>query len=218
MLDCWLDASTLVNEEELVKKGVQIAESEPGLRVYHGALPKPSKTSSRDASQPIKHSRRIVLAKVVIGHALATQNDKTAAVDVMPEGYDSFYLMENSNPDAYNHQYFVKSGAQILPQYILQFEFDAEKEKRSRDKARCDNCEVSVATVFCQADAANLCRNCDEKLHTANKLASRHIRTPIGKVSFPLRWKVPYSYFKIGCGRIRYLPNTSRQDGRILLL
>lgn len=186
MLDCWLDCSAVgSNEEELVKKGVQLSESEPGLRVYHGALPKGGSQSSSKhsgASQPIKHSRRIVLCKVVIGHALATRNESTAAQEVMPEGYDSFYLMESSNPDTYQHQYFVKSGAQILPQYILQFEFDPEKERRSRDKARCDNCEVSVATVFCQADAANLCRNCDEKLHTANKLASRHIRTPIGKV------------------------------------
>jgi len=35
--------------------------------------------------------------------------------------------------------------------------------------------------MFCAADAANLCASCDVKLHSANKLASRHVRTAIGK-------------------------------------
>lgn len=37
------------------------------------------------------------------------------------------------------------------------------------------------ATVYCSADEANLCNKCDSKLHET-KVASRHVRTPIGKV------------------------------------
>lgn len=40
----------------------------------------------------------------------------------------------------------------------------------------CDACQVTAALVFCKADAAYLCGNCDSKVHGANKLASRHER------------------------------------------
>ncbi|CAH2061171.1 unnamed protein product [Thlaspi arvense] len=40
----------------------------------------------------------------------------------------------------------------------------------------CDSCKSSAATLFCRADAAFLCGDCDGKIHTANKLASRHER------------------------------------------
>lgn len=34
--------------------------------------------------------------------------------------------------------------------------------------------------MFCQADAANLCKSCDKSMHTG-KLASRHNRMPLDK-------------------------------------
>ncbi|XP_010417237.1 PREDICTED: zinc finger protein CONSTANS-LIKE 3-like [Camelina sativa] len=40
----------------------------------------------------------------------------------------------------------------------------------------CDSCKSTAATLFCLADAAFLCGQCDGKIHTANKLASRHER------------------------------------------
>ncbi|KAF8053060.1 hypothetical protein N665_1469s0011 [Sinapis alba] len=40
----------------------------------------------------------------------------------------------------------------------------------------CDSCRSAAATLFCRADAAFLCGECDGKIHTANKLASRHER------------------------------------------
>ena len=43
----------------------------------------------------------------------------------------------------------------------------------------CDNCEVSNATLYCESDQANMCDECDLKLHLS-KLASRHTRVPIG--------------------------------------
>ncbi|ESQ46496.1 hypothetical protein EUTSA_v10000258mg [Eutrema salsugineum] len=40
----------------------------------------------------------------------------------------------------------------------------------------CDSCKSAAATLFCRADAAFLCGECDGKIHSANKLASRHER------------------------------------------
>ncbi|KAE8735918.1 Zinc finger protein CONSTANS-LIKE 4 [Hibiscus syriacus] len=40
----------------------------------------------------------------------------------------------------------------------------------------CDSCKSATATLFCGADSAFLCSNCDSKIHAANKLASRHAR------------------------------------------
>ncbi|KAF3575917.1 hypothetical protein DY000_02034373 [Brassica cretica] len=40
----------------------------------------------------------------------------------------------------------------------------------------CDSCRSAAATLFCRADAAFLCGECDGKIHSANKLASRHER------------------------------------------
>ncbi|EOA27606.1 hypothetical protein CARUB_v10023746mg [Capsella rubella] len=46
----------------------------------------------------------------------------------------------------------------------------------------CDSCKSTAATLFCRADAAFLCGPCDSKIHTANKLASRHERVYLCEV------------------------------------
>lgn len=43
-------------------------------------------------------------------------------------------------------------------------------------KIRCDVCEKAEATVFCSADEAALCDECDRRVHCANKLAGQHAR------------------------------------------
>ncbi|KAI3769375.1 hypothetical protein L6452_00476 [Arctium lappa] len=43
-------------------------------------------------------------------------------------------------------------------------------------KIQCNVCEMAEATVLCCADEAALCWTCDEKVHAANKLASKHQR------------------------------------------
>nr|XP_043620990.1 B-box zinc finger protein 22-like [Erigeron canadensis] len=43
-------------------------------------------------------------------------------------------------------------------------------------KIQCNVCETAEATVLCCADEAALCWRCDEKIHAANKLASKHQR------------------------------------------
>ncbi|XP_015892379.1 B-box zinc finger protein 20 isoform X2 [Ziziphus jujuba] len=43
-------------------------------------------------------------------------------------------------------------------------------------KIRCDVCDKEEASVFCCADEAALCNGCDQRVHHANKLASKHSR------------------------------------------
>lgn len=50
-------------------------------------------------------------------------------------------------------------------------------------KIQCNVCEAAEAVVLCCADEAALCWACDEKIHTANKLASMHQRVPLSSSS-----------------------------------
>lgn len=50
-------------------------------------------------------------------------------------------------------------------------------------KIQCNVCEVAEANVLCCADEAALCWACDQKIHAANKLASKHQRLPLTTTS-----------------------------------
>ncbi|KAI3457599.1 hypothetical protein Pfo_014262 [Paulownia fortunei] len=50
-------------------------------------------------------------------------------------------------------------------------------------KIQCNVCEAAEATVLCCADEAALCWGCDQKVHAANKLASKHQRVPLSSSS-----------------------------------
>ncbi|KAJ6776171.1 B-BOX ZINC FINGER PROTEIN 18 [Salix koriyanagi] len=50
-------------------------------------------------------------------------------------------------------------------------------------KIQCNVCEAAEANVLCCADEAALCWACDDKVHAANKLASKHQRVPLSTSS-----------------------------------
>ncbi|ESW21510.1 hypothetical protein PHAVU_005G076700 [Phaseolus vulgaris] len=50
-------------------------------------------------------------------------------------------------------------------------------------KIQCNVCEAAEAKVLCCADEAALCWECDEKVHAANKLASKHQRVSLSTSS-----------------------------------
>ncbi|ONI12314.1 hypothetical protein PRUPE_4G156600 [Prunus persica] len=52
-------------------------------------------------------------------------------------------------------------------------------------KIQCNVCEAAEANVLCCADEAALCWACDEKVHKANKLASKHQRVPLSASHMP---------------------------------
>lgn len=162
--------------------------------------------SVKPAGKSGKIVKRLMLCKVAIGRAYNAADD-FAKVAAIPDGYDSFIVdnkpqqkeggnsgkkqqtnasrasreslneaEEEAGRD--NFDFIVKDSNQILPTFVVVFEFDPEQEKRSRQKVSCENCERRVATVFCQSDAANLCDQCDSEMHSS-KLASRHVRVAL---------------------------------------
>ncbi|KAF7064973.1 hypothetical protein CFC21_071170 [Triticum aestivum] len=48
---------------------------------------------------------------------------------------------------------------------------------------RCDSCRSAPCAFYCRADSAALCAACDADVHSANTLASRHRRVPMGAVA-----------------------------------
>ncbi|KAM1016446.1 hypothetical protein PS2_045608 [Malus domestica] len=53
-------------------------------------------------------------------------------------------------------------------------------------KIQCNACEVVEAKVLCCADEVALCWACDQNIHAANKLASKHQRVPLSSSSSPM--------------------------------
>ncbi|KAI9139074.1 hypothetical protein BKA69DRAFT_697645 [Paraphysoderma sedebokerense] len=182
-LDTWIDHANLPSqngEEEIIRRGFQFNPQSPGMKVGIGAFKLP-----KDRQNQTKNLRKAILCKVGIGRSYVNDEER-AQNDQLPDGYDSWYLPvrdSQKTADDYYHEYFINNAAQILPMYLVVFEYDPVKERKSREKPYCDNCENAFAEVHCAADNANLCKNCDMQIHSANKLMSRHVRTPIGKGS-----------------------------------
>jgi hypothetical protein len=129
---------------------------------------------------------KMMFCKIAVGRSLAMPSEDEAQRAPLPNGYDSFLIHDQENSrkqDQSSQLYLIKNGSQLLPLYFVQFEFDPELERRSREQPRCDNCETAAAEVHCPADSANLCGACDTKLHSTSKIAQRHRRNPIKRVS-----------------------------------
>ncbi|WOH02601.1 hypothetical protein DCAR_0521990 [Daucus carota subsp. sativus] len=58
---------------------------------------------------------------------------------------------------------------------VLREETAAVLAHASQGSVCCELCD-SDATIYCPADDAFLCRDCDKEVHVANFLARRHIR------------------------------------------
>ncbi|KAI9093726.1 hypothetical protein DFS34DRAFT_630104 [Phlyctochytrium arcticum] len=189
VLSSWMDASLLAGvntEEDVIRRGFQFPPGQHGMKFSVGAFSCPS--SSSDRKNESRTLRKALLCRVGVGRAFAANESHAESMSI-PGGYDSLYLKDQSakrdtkdSANTYRHEYYIKDTAQILPIYLIHYEYDPSKERKSRERANCDNCEEQSATVFCTADAANLCNKCDAQLHVS-KLASRHVRTPIGKGS-----------------------------------
>lgn len=60
-----------------------------------------------------------------------------------------------------------------------------ETELLGMQQQRCDSCRSAPCAFYCRADSAALCAACDADVHSANTLASRHRRVPMGAVAAP---------------------------------
>ncbi|OUM69473.1 hypothetical protein PIROE2DRAFT_2561, partial [Piromyces sp. E2] len=182
-LNSWVDSSNLIGkntEDNIFKEGFKFSSSESGMKFSVGQI---KYTPGKDDNDNIK---KILLCRIGVGRAYATTEENLANLE-LPDGYDSFYIMKEGesidrkdDDKEYYHEYYITESSQILPQYLVYYKYDPVLEKKSREKPICDNCEVAEAKVYCASDSANLCKECDTALHKS-KLASRHVRTPIGK-------------------------------------
>eukprot|EP00834_Sanchytrium_tribonematis_P002257 NODE_66_length_25735_cov_0.318497.p3 type:complete len:499 gc:universal NODE_66_length_25735_cov_0.318497:1619-123(-) len=156
-----LEGEITTSEEEILEKGL------PDTKIRVGKL-------KVDGS---KVKWRGYVVKVGVGRSYAV--DRKEVHKDLPFGYDSFHIIQNKD-EGYSHEYFIKDAHQILVTHIVEFEFDSEFEKHSREKPLCDNCERKNAVYFCNADNAKLCAECDKQMHSS-KITQKHTRTQIGK-------------------------------------
>ena len=157
-----LENEIQLNEEDILQNGL------PEMKIRVGKL-------------KIDHSKskwRGYIVKVGIGRSFAV--DKKEVHKDLPSGYDSFHLIQTKEDISYSHEYYIKDPHQLLVTHVIEFEYDSEYEKQSREKPMCDNCEKKNAIYFCAADNAKLCHDCDKQLHSS-KIAQKHVRTQIGK-------------------------------------
>ncbi|GAB9462720.1 putative E3 ubiquitin ligase [Globisporangium polare] len=133
-------------------------------------------------------TRQLVLCKIAVGRSFVIAGEGEAKKH-LPVGYNSFYLKQQQNgsedheatvmePErGYYHEYVLTNPHQILPQYLVRFRFSAVDSKTAAGP--CALCEKHSAAVHCRACEAKICPACDQEVHSANKLVSRHKRVPL---------------------------------------
>ena len=178
-LDSWLDVDEMKEpntENSVSAKGFKLGVSKSNTKFSVGRI-----------SVKEKATKKFMFCKIAVGHSCCA-TEEYASIGTIPEGYDSF-LIDNqgkamqkdiSNVKNSIFEYIIKDSNQVLPMYIATFSFDPEEEARAHRKLVCDNCEKEPASIFCQADNANLCVECDKTIH-ASKLAKRHNRMALDK-------------------------------------
>ncbi|KRH92239.1 putative E3 ubiquitin ligase, partial [Pseudoloma neurophilia] len=88
---------------------------------------------------------------------------------------DFFSTIVDNEVDIRKFSYVIKDQDRILPLYELSFKFDIELELKSRKGNICERCEKNDATMFCVAERAAFCEECDQKIHF-DSFTKRHIR------------------------------------------
>jgi rubredoxin len=83
-------------------------------------------------------------------------------------------------PHTFCQSYILRNGDQVLPMFVCRFEIDTDKDEPLA-LIPCQNCDANAATIWCAADSAALCPDCDESHHSVNRLTQRHIRVPINE-------------------------------------
>jgi hypothetical protein len=77
---------------------------------------------------PLAGQHQYLLCRVAVGRAYALLDSSSARV--IPEGYDSLYVhkeedeLESDGLAAYGQDYIVMNTAQVLPEYVVHFDFD----------------------------------------------------------------------------------------------
>ena len=122
-------------------------------------------------------------------------NENTPFPVEIPEGFDSLCVQHAEDPSMnplgmgaeeappeFQYEYYILDPAQVLPQCLVQFEYNPADDQGEKIII-CNQCEQKQATVYCEADDAYLCSDCDKEIHSANRLVMKHQRRSIEEVS-----------------------------------
>lgn len=71
-----------------------------------------------------------LLSKIAVGKSFCVPLKTVEKQKVrLPDGFDSIYIYnEDQRPDIFRHEYILFEQLQALPCYIIQFEFDLQRE------------------------------------------------------------------------------------------
>jgi hypothetical protein len=186
-------------------------DTDNGLRVQIGNLCLPSGflNAGLDGTRVQGRGRRMfefLVVKVAVGKSIVLdepEEEKKSLIEDLPNDYDSVLIrppspepettplrVTSSNPSkltkgflpphCFCQTYILRDGTQILPMFVCRFEVDTDKDE-PLSLEPCQNCEENPATIWCAADSAALCPQCDESHHAVNRLTQRHIRVPINE-------------------------------------
>lgn len=107
---------------------------------------------------------------------LRSQLKKKRSKDSYSESEEIFFTtIVDNEVDIRKFSYVIKDHDRILPLYELEFKFDINFELKSRKGNICERCEKNDATMFCVAERAAFCEECDKKIHF-DSFTKRHIR------------------------------------------
>ncbi|TMW64920.1 hypothetical protein Poli38472_009087 [Pythium oligandrum] len=126
-----------------------------------------------------KVRKQLVLCKIAVGRSVVVEREGEAQQKPLPSGYHSYYIRRSHDPNpphGYCHEYILTNALQILPQFLVRFSVSAIDNPSA---SSCALCEKHSATVSCKSCEADLCQKCDQDVHSANKLVSRHQRMPL---------------------------------------
>jgi len=177
VVDCWVNLSHLGEEnrlEDTCKRGFKIPK--PGLVFTTGSIKLPEDTYGYSKTY------EYLFCKVAVGKSYCVNMETLEGELAVPEGYESILLYNSSQDDnTYNYSYLITHSEQILPCFLVQFELDPSLEE-GLETMLCDICQESQAAIYCQADDATLCMDCDDEHHNrGNKLMQRHKRIPVNE-------------------------------------
>jgi len=96
----------------------------------------------------------------------------------------------NPNPDALmvgyhslcvsdDNEYMIFNPAQVRTLQIVRFTGGELLNRSSEFGGKCDLCQRENAVLWCSNCTAKLCKNCDQKSHTGNRLLESHNRIGI---------------------------------------
>ncbi|KAK2954651.1 putative B-box zinc finger protein [Blattamonas nauphoetae] len=195
VLDSWVDTKTLDADNSLFEITRRGFNFDNGGRLFHTG------TTKLNKKEHIRRKYEFLFCKVGVGRSMYYQatNPLEHLEDLPPlqPGFDSLFvvppdssvlsattrtkkttsdLTDDSKP--FEQNYYISDPSQVQPLYIVQFEYNPADDEQGKI-ILCNHCEQNRATVYCAADDAYLCADCDEEIHRQNKLLYRHIRRPI---------------------------------------